>query len=79
VFSTSAFSPVGRDAVIDPLLGKMVGTNISSQPDPVATKAEINSLIDRLTSCTTAPCATTKGVVKAACASVLGSAAMLVQ
>jgi len=75
----SAFSPAGRDAVINPLLARMVGTNISSQPDPITTKAEINGLIDRLANCSTAPCADTRGIVKAACASVLGSAAMLVQ
>jgi hypothetical protein len=75
----AAFDTAGRNAVIDPLLAKIVGTNVSSQPDPVTTKAEVNGLIDHLTSCSTAPCANTKGVVKAACASVLGSAAMLVQ
>ena len=78
---SSAFdTPTKRNQVIDPLLAKMlVMANVSSQPDQVATKAEVSSLVSRLTSCSGAGCADTAGVVKAACASVLGSAAMLVQ
>jgi len=78
--STAFDSPTKKNQVIDPLLAKMlVMASVNSQPDPAATKAEVGALIDRLTSsgCSGANC--TKGVVKGACASVLGSAAMLVQ
>jgi hypothetical protein len=78
---SSAFdNATKRNQVIDPLLTKMlVMANVSSQPDPASTRAEVSSLIGRLTSCSGPACANTAGVVKAACASVLGSAAMLVQ
>ncbi len=73
-------SAAERNQVVDPLLAQMLVTNnVSSQPDLAATHAEVSSLITRLASCSGATCANTAGVVKAACASVLGSAAMLVQ
>jgi Concanavalin A-like lectin/glucanases superfamily len=75
----SAFSAAGRSAIVDPLYARMVGATIGTQPDETTTKAEVNALIDRLVVCSGADCADTRGVVKAACASVLGSAAMLVQ
>jgi hypothetical protein len=78
---STAFDSAGeKNQVIDPLLAKMlVMASVSSQPDPVATKTEVSALIDRLTIGCGGSCATTTGVVKGACASVLGSAAMLVQ
>ncbi|HTO58547.1 MAG TPA: LamG domain-containing protein, partial [Pseudomonadales bacterium] len=77
---SSAFnSSPKKSQVIDPLYARIVGTNISTQPDATATKTEVGNLIDSLASCSGAKCADTHGVVKAACASMLGSAAMLVQ
>ena len=78
---TTAFDTQGKkNQVIDPLLNNMLlMSSVSSQPDPAATRSEVSALIDRLTSsgCTGPNC--TRGVVKGACAAVLGSAAMLVQ
>ena len=77
---SSAFNSAAKKSqVTDPLYARIVGTNISTQPDPTATKTEVGNLIDSLASCSGAKCADTHGVVKAACASMLGSAAMLVQ
>jgi hypothetical protein len=56
----------------------MVGSNIGTQPSTADVKTEVNSLIDQLSSCSGAQCSTV-GVAKGACASVLGSAAMLVK
>jgi hypothetical protein len=58
----------------------MVGNGISTQPDLPALEGEVNSLIDDLiTSSVSVNSERTESIVKAACASVLGSAAMLVQ
>ncbi len=69
-----------RDLLLDPLIDNMVGNGIGTQPDLVALRAEVNSLVDGLIACG-GSCESdrTERVVKAACASVLGSAAMLVQ
>ncbi len=75
----TAFDTAGKkNQIIDPLLARMIGTNISTQPDPTEVRAEVSALIDGLDNCSGAKCSTS-GIVKAACASVLGSAAMLVQ
>ena len=75
---SSAFSD--RSLLIDPLVNRMVGVGISTQPDITALTGEVNSLVDSLIACGTSCTADrTERVVKAACASVLGSAAMLVQ
>ena len=76
----AAFDTVGRSQVVTPLLDAMVGNNLDTQPDRVALAGEINSLIDRLTSCGSG-CRSdrTETVVKAVCASVLGGATMLLQ
>ncbi len=82
--------------IITPLLDKMLGSNVATQPDAAAVMAEVNQLItstadikpigdpdgipDGLAKCGGAcPAGHTNTVVKAACAAVLGSAALLVQ
>jgi hypothetical protein len=67
-------------ALIDPLLAKGVGTNIATQPADTDVRAELNSLVTRLSSCG-AGCAAdrTKTITKAACATVLGSGAVLIK
>ena len=76
----SAFTSVGRNNIITPLLDKMIGTSLNTQPDRTAVATELNNLIDRLTACgASCPANHTKTVVKASCAAVLGSAAMLMQ
>jgi len=84
-FATSAntaFDTAGKNAVINPLLANLVGSNLASQPADNDISTELNSLIDALTTCSaTSSCAAdrTKTVVKATCAAVLGSAVTLVQ
>lgn len=70
-----------RNQVIDPLLGRMMGAGLASQPDPADVRAEINGLIDRLLGCATCQAnqQRTRDIVKASCAALLGSAVMLLQ
>ncbi len=69
-----------RDAVLDPLIANMLGTNVGTSPSVVTYKAEMNALIDRLIACGGA-CAPdrTEIVVKSVCAATAGSGVMLVQ
>jgi len=66
--------------LIDPLLAHGVGINLATQPADSDVRAELNSLVTRLASCG-AGCAPdrTKTITKAACATVLGSAALLIK
>ena len=74
----SAFN--NRAAVTDPLINNMVGLGLPTQPATTAVEGEVNALIDRLLPCSGAECTDrVEGIMKGACASVLGSAAMLVQ
>jgi hypothetical protein len=69
-----------RDQVLAPLLTNALGTNLSSQPTDIDVKTELNSLMDKLTTCA-AGCDVekTNTVVKAVCAATIANAAMLVQ
>ena len=64
-----------RALVIDPLVEKMVGLNLPTQPDTTEVENEIDYLLGRLISGS----GDTNAIMKGACASTLGSAAMLVQ
>lgn len=79
--STAFDSTVKRNQIIDPLIGRMLGTGLASQPDPADVRNELNSLFDRLLAC--GSCASdqqrTRDIVKAGCAAMLGSAVLLVQ
>ncbi len=78
--STQFANAAGYDAVIDPLLERVVGTNLMSQPDTASVRLELESLIDRLNTCGTSCAADRTAVtVKAVCAGALGSAATLLQ
>ncbi|TAA44980.1 LamG domain-containing protein [Corallincola spongiicola] len=80
--AATAFDAAGRSLVIDPLLSNMLGSGITTQPDAADVEAELNNLIDRLTVCqndSSCDASRTRTVVKASCAAVLGSAAMLLQ
>jgi hypothetical protein len=74
---SSAFNDT--TGVIDPLLERAIGS-VGTQPDHGAVRAELDALITRLTQCG-GSCESdrTERVVKAACAAVLGSAAVMVQ
>jgi mono/diheme cytochrome c family protein len=82
----SAFDTAAqRDHVILPLLERVMNTGLTTQPDPALVISELDDLILILTNCANGPspsCATatrTRQVVKATCAAMLGSAAMLIQ
>jgi hypothetical protein len=64
-----------KSLVTDPLVARMVGVNLPTQPDEAAVAAEVDDLLDRLI----AGAGDTNAIMKGACASTLGSAAMLVQ
>lgn len=79
--AATAFDTQGeKDLITGPLLSKVVGSNLPSQPADADVKAELESLITTLTGCG-GGCAAdrTEAVVKATCAAALGSAVMLVQ
>ncbi|MFK8030459.1 MAG: LamG domain-containing protein [Gammaproteobacteria bacterium] len=68
-----------RDVLLDPLLNNTFGTELASQPDVALARAELNTLIDRLTVCGN-NCDTnrTAVVAKATCAAMLGNAAVVI-
>jgi len=75
-------SQTQRDIIINALVSNMIGDNISRQPSLAEIKPDLEQLIDELTAncnvATDCNAARTRTVVKAACAAVLGSAAVLV-
>jgi len=83
-----------RNSFVEPLIARAVGhssisANIGSQPTYLTVHGEVASftgggnrpenLIDRLLASTTPPISDTRAIAKGVCASVLGSAATLVQ
>ena len=78
--AASAFDAAGRDRVITPLLERIAGTGLASQPAAVDLRNELDGLITRLTACGSGCAADrTAVVVKASCAALLGSAVTLIQ
>lgn len=71
----SAATAANRDAIVDPLLARVVGQGLLTQPTAAEVSGELNALIDTLTAggAGTSP-GRTATVAKAACATVLGSA-----
>jgi hypothetical protein len=76
----TAFTTTGRDAIVNPLYDKMIGAGLSAQPSRTDVRAELDDLIDDLTTCSP-NCAAdrTEVVVKGACSAVLSSAGMMIQ
>lgn len=71
-----------KDIIINGLIERMIGENLATQPSAADTQPILNSLISDLTgACTAGACdaARTRAVVKAACSTVLSSAATLIQ
>jgi hypothetical protein len=69
-----------RDLAFNPLLDRILGVNVGTQPNRAQARAELDALATRLTSCGAGcPADRTRTVVKASCAAVLGSAATLLQ
>jgi hypothetical protein len=85
--ANTAFDSVAkRDRVISPLLDKIVGTGLTTQPNLANAESELEDLILILgttISCPPQPSCDstlrTEQIVKATCAAALGSAAMLIQ
>ncbi|TDF34682.1 LamG domain-containing protein [Alteromonadaceae bacterium M269] len=80
--ANQAFDTNSRTLITTPILDRMIGTGVATQPDRTAVEAELNNLIDRLTTCgagSTCDVQHTRNVAKASCAAALGSAAMLIQ
>lgn len=76
----TAFGSSGsRDLAFNPLLDRILGINVATQPDRAAARAELDSLAAKLTSGKPDTPARTAIVLKASCAAVLGSAATLLQ
>ncbi len=75
---STAFAPAGRAIVLDSLIGRMLRTNVATEPDAAGVRSDLDNLITRLSSCG-GSCAAdrTETVVKASCAALLGSAATL--
>jgi hypothetical protein len=68
--AASQFSSAqGKEVLIGPLLEKVVGINIATQPEQEEVREELALLIDRLV----ANGASSANVAKAACAAALGS------
>lgn len=78
---TAAFdTTLERDAIIDPLYAKVVGSGMLSQPGENDMKTELDDLMVLLATRHSGEDATsTQKIVKATCAAALGSAAVLVQ
>lgn len=69
-----------RDQIFVPLLTRAMNTSLDSQPDEAAVRMELDNLTADLTACGgSCPANRTRTVVKAVCATVLGSAVNLVQ
>jgi len=78
-FSSNLASNVDRNALIDPLFDKIIGS-ATSQPDLTAVRGRLYTLIDAL--CSTSACGVgnrTADVAKAVCGATVGNAAMLIK
>ena len=75
---SAAFSE--RSLAIDPLIDRIVGIDLMTQPDRAVLTGELDSLIDQLSACgATCEPDRVNRIMKGICAAVLGSAAMLVK
>ncbi len=75
----TAFSAAGRNALLTPLIDRMMGVGLNSQPEFADVRDELDALIDRLlASSSSTDAERTRAISKAACAAMLSSAPMLV-
>lgn len=80
--ANNGFDSTAKNAIIQPLNARMLGSGITSQPEQNDVYNELSRLIDTLSVCAnqnTCSADTTKTVVKASCAALLGSAVVIVQ
>lgn len=74
-----AFAGTSRNNFIDPLIAQALqGGSVGTQPDTALVRAELDNLINRLAA-TGNNAMRTRTIAKAGCASLLGSAALLIQ
>lgn len=84
-FNANANDGLGSDArqaIFEPIITRMLGNNLGSQPTADNVSDELNALTDRLLSCASSNACNTdtqNNIVKANCAAVLGSAAVVIQ
>ena len=70
--------------MLTPLVDHMLSANsayarfLATQPSPSAARTELNALVDRLVPSVSADATGTATIVKATCAALAGSAAMLI-
>jgi len=77
---TAAFNTAGRDALLNNMIDKMMGSNLTSQPLVSDVKTELNDLITKLMPCPGGNCSgRTETIIKASCSALLGSAVTLMQ
>ncbi|MFT6436820.1 MAG: hypothetical protein ACJAVI_004892 [Candidatus Azotimanducaceae bacterium] len=80
---SSAWNQAGTEAFVSPLLGRVLGLNLSTQPNVAASRAELESLIQALIASVNPgsdnTAQRTRTIAKATCAATLGSAALLIQ
>ena len=67
----------GKNIVINPLIDKVIGTGLASQPTAGDVRTELTALMTKLMS--RVPATDTATITKAACAAALGSGALTVQ
>jgi len=74
-----AFDAAGRGIVLDALVGRMMASNVATEPDAAGVRSDLDALITRLAACgSSCPAGRTETIVKASCAALLGSAVTLV-
>lgn len=73
--AVGASGSANRNAIINPLLARVIGTNLPSQPDAADVTTELDSLITKLSG----NGASTTTITKAVCAAALGSGALTLQ
>ena len=75
----TAFAGSNRDDLLDPLMARTLQSgSVTSQPDVTLVRSELNTLIDLLAASGN-DATRTRTIAKASCASLLGSAAVLIQ
>lgn len=73
----TAFAGANADLIVNPLVAKVMGTDIPNQPDPILVATELNDLITTLNgTCTVCDAQRTRDTAKAACTAIVGSAAV---
>jgi hypothetical protein len=77
VFGTTG----GMDQVVQPLINRLIGQNIATQPPAGAVSSELYALITGLSACGggTCPAGRTQTITMAACTAILSSATTLIK